>query len=81
MLKDNYIRKSIISKIFTRITNNRSLPQSQQETQATNIQDEEIRMSIDLLHVEATSEKLGHILKSHKIRSTFYTENTLRASL
>ena len=58
MLKENYIRKSIISKIFTRITDNRSLPQSQQETQATNIQDEEIRMSIDLLHVEATSEKL-----------------------
>ena len=53
-----YIRKSIISKIFTRITDNRSLPQSQQETQATNIQEEEIRMSIDLLHVEATSEKL-----------------------
>ena len=76
-----YIRKSIISKIFTRITDNRSLPQSQQETQATNIQEEEIRMSIDLLHVEATSEKLWHILKSHEIRSTFYTENTLRACL
>ena len=52
------IRKSIISKIFARITDNRSSPQSQQETQATNIQEEEIRMSIDLLHAEATSEKL-----------------------
>ena len=35
-------------------------------------------MSINLPYVEGTSEKLGHILRSHKTRSTFYTENTLR---
>ena len=34
-------------------------------------------MSINLLHVEGTSEKLQCILRSHKIRSTFYNENTL----
>ena len=34
-------------------------------------------MSINLLHVEGTSEKLQHTLISHKIRSTFYTEKTL----
>ena len=45
--------------------------------QATDIQEEEIRMSINLLRVEGTSEKLQLILRSHKNRSTFCTENTL----
>ena len=35
-------------------------------------------MSINLPYVEGTSKELWHILKSRKIRSTFYTENTLR---
>ena len=46
--------------------------------QATDIQEEEIRMSINLPYVEGTSEKLQHKLRSHKIRSTFYIEKTLR---
>ena len=62
-------------------TNNHSLPQSQQLTQARDIQEEEIRISINLPYVEGTSEKLRRILRSHKIRSTFYTENTLRKLL
>ena len=45
--------------------------------QATNIQQEKIRMSINLPYVEGTSEKLRRILRSHKIRSTFCTEMTL----
>ena len=49
--------------------------------QATDIQDEEIRMSINLPFVEGTSEKLRHILSFYKIRSTFYTEKTLRKLL
>ena len=49
--------------------------------QATDIQEEEIRMSINLLYVEGTSEKLRRILRYHKIRSTFYTEKTLRKPL
>ena len=57
------------------------MPQSQQLTQATDIQEEEIRMSINLPYVEGTSEKLRRILRSHKIRSTFYTEMTLRKLL
>ena len=48
VLKENGYQESIISKIFRRITNNHSLPQSQQLTQATDIQEEEIRMSINL---------------------------------
>ena len=44
-------------------------------------QEEEIRMSINLPYVENTSEKLRRLLGSHKIRSTFYTENTLRKLL
>ena len=34
-------------------------------------------MSINLSYVVDTSEKLRNILRSHKIRSTFYTEKTL----
>ena len=53
------------------------MTRSQQLTQATDIQEEEIRISISLPYVEGTSEKLQRILRSHKIRSTFYTEMTL----
>ena len=81
VLKENGYQESIINKIFRRITNNHSLPQSQQLTQATDIQEEEIRISINLLYVEGTSEKLWRILRSHKIRSTFYTDMTLRKLL
>ena len=80
-LKENGYRESIINKIFRRITNNHSLPQSQQLTQATDIQEEEIKTSINLPYIEGTSEKLRRILRSHKIRSTFYTEMTLRKLL
>ena len=80
VLKENGYQESIISKIFERITNNHSLPQSQQLTQAPDIQEEE-RMSMNLPPVEGTSEKLWCLLRSHKIRSIFYTENTLRKLL
>ena len=53
------------------------MSQSQQLTQATDIQEEEIRMSINLPYIEGTSKKLSRIFRSHKTRSTFYTENTL----
>ena len=62
MLKENGCQEYTISKIFKRITNNHSLPQSEQLTQATDIHEEVIRMSINLLYVEGTSEKLRHIL-------------------
>ena len=35
-------------------------------------------MSINLRYVEGTTKTLRCILKCHKIRSTFYTESTLR---
>ena len=81
VLKENGYEESIISKIFKRITNNHSLSQPQQQRQDTDIQEEEIRMSTNLPYVEDTSEKLRCILRSHKIRSTFYTESTLRKLL
>ena len=81
MLKENGYQESIISKIFRRITNNHSLPQSQQLMQATDIQEEEVKMSVNLPYIEGTSEKLQRILRSYKIRSTFYTEKTLRKLL
>ena len=81
MLKENGYQESIISKMFEGITNNCSLSQSRQLTQATDIHEEEIRMSINLPYIEGTSEKLQHILRYHKIGSTFYTENILHKLL
>ena len=81
MLKENRYRESIINKIFRRSADNHSLPQSQQLTQTTDIQEEEVRININLPYVEGTSEKLRRILRSHKTRSTFYTEMTLRKLL
>ena len=54
------IKKALLIKSLEllRITDNHSWPQSQQLTQATDIQDEEIKMSINLPYVEGTSEKL-----------------------
>ena len=57
------------------------MSQSQQLTQARDIQEEEIRIRINLPYVEGTSEKLRRILGSHKIRLIFYTEMTLRKLL
>ena len=79
VLRENGYQESIISKIFNRITDNsHSLPQLHQLTHATDIQEEEIRMSINLTYVEGISERLRRTSRSHKIRSTFCTENTLR---
>ena len=50
-------------------------------TNIQDIQDEEIRISVNLPYVEGTSEKLQHILRSHKIRSTFYTEMTFYTTM
>ena len=78
VLKENECQEIMISKIFKRITNNHSLHKSRQLTQTTDIQEEEIIMSINLPYAEGTSEKLRRILRYQKIRSTFYTEKTLR---
>ena len=79
VLTEKGYQESIISKIFRELlTLTGCLSQSQQLTQATDIQEEEIRMSINLPYVEGNSEKLRRMLKSHKIISTFYTESFLR---
>ena len=75
--KENVYQGSIFSKTLKRIIKNHSLSLSKQQTQATDIHEEEVRMSINLLHVKGTSEKLQPILRSHKIRSTFSNETTL----
>ena len=41
----------------------------------------EIRISINLPYIEGTRGKLLCVPRSHKIRSTFYTENILRKLL
>ena len=38
-------------------------------------------MSINLPYIESASEKLRRMLRSHKIRSIFYIESTLRELL
>ena len=68
MLKESGYQESIINKIFGRITNNHYLPQSQQLTQATDIQEEEIRTSINLPYVQGTSEKIPPVKKSDLIK-------------
>ena len=55
MSKKNGYQDSIISKIFNRITNSHSLCPTQQQIQAIDILEEEIRMSINLPYVEGTS--------------------------
>ena len=49
VLKENGYQEITISKIFKRITNKESSPHSQQQMEATDIQKEEIRMTINLL--------------------------------
>ena len=73
MLKENGYKESIISKIIKRIANNHSLSQLQQQKQARDIKEEDIRMSIKVL-----VKKYG--LYS-EIGSTFYTESTLHKIL
>ena len=58
---------------------NHSLPQSQQLARK---KEKDIRISINLLpYVEDISENLRRTLRSHKTRSTFYTEMTFRKPL
>ena len=55
------------------------ISQSQQQTQA---KEDEIKRSVNFQYVEGTCEKLRRrILRNHKIRLTFYTENTLHKLL
>ena len=56
----------------------RYLSLSQKFTQPTDVQEEEIRMGINLPYVEGTSEKMEHILRSQEIRPNFYTESISR---
>ena len=77
MLKENGYQESIVSNIFKTFTNNHSLSQSQQQLQVTYIQEQDFSMSVNLPYVGGISEKLRRILRSYKIRSTFYTESTL----
>ena len=80
MLKQNRYQERVISKIFHKITNSHCLSLSQQQMQATDIPEEEI-MTTHLPYIEGATEKIRRTHRSRKIRSTFYTENTLRKLL
>ena len=64
--------------LVTKVPNNHNLSQSQQQTQASNIQQEGISRNRNLPYVIGTTEKLPRIVRTHNIRSTFYTKNTFR---
>ena len=69
------IKKALLVKLELPIYH--TMSQLQQQIQSTDIQEGEIRMSINLLHVEGISEKLQCIIRSHKIRSIFHTKSAL----
>ena len=52
------------------------MSQSQQQTWEIDMQEDEIKMDINFLYFDGTTQKLLHMLRSNKSRSTFYTENT-----
>ena len=56
MLKENEYDESVTSNTLKRITNNQSFSQSQQQTQATDIREEEFNISINLPYVEGASK-------------------------
>ena len=56
MSKENGYQESIISKIFKRIPNNHSFSQPQQHKQATDLQEVEIRISINVPYVKVTNK-------------------------
>ena len=63
VLKENGYLESIISKIVKRISNNHSLSMSQEQMQATDIQVEEIRMSVNILQLRILVKNYGYILR------------------
>ena len=71
----------LVKSLRESLYNNYIFPQSQQQTQATDIHEEEIRMGINLPYVKVVSEKLQLILGTHRARFIFDTENTLRKLL
>ena len=66
VLQENEYQESIISKIFKRITNNHSLSNSQQQTQSTDMQEEEIIML-----------KLKVLVKNYNVYSSLKKQDPL----
>ena len=57
------------------------MSQPQEQTRATDIRAEEIKMSINLPYFEGTSETLRRMLRFQKIKSGFYAESTFHKLL
>ena len=70
------ITKALLVRSLRDLPNNHSLSQSQQEMEATDIQEEDIRISINIPYIEGTRDKQRRIPRSHKISSTFSFEST-----
>ena len=66
MLKESGYQENIISKIFQVINFNHTLSLSEKQPEATDIQEEEMKMNINLPCVERINEKVQRILISHK---------------
>ena len=50
---------------------------SKEQRQSADSQEEETRISLNLFYIVGMNEKLQRKLRTQKIRSTFYIENTL----
>ena len=81
VLQKNGYQEGITREIFKKITNNHCLFHSKQQAKSLDLPKAEIRMSVNLPYVEGASEKLQRMLRSHKIRSTFYNESILHKLL
>ena len=60
---------------------NHSWSQTQQQTQDIDIQEEQIRIKMNLPYFEGTIEKLWRILRFHRVRPTFSIKKALRKVL
>ena len=70
-------RKALLIKSLTEFLTVIACHSHSKKRKATDIQEEEIRMNINLPYFQGANEKIQRTLKSHKIRSTFYTKTTL----
>ena len=50
---------------------------SKEQKKSADSQEEEIRISLNLFYIVGMNKKLQRILRTQKIRSAFYIENTL----
>ena len=77
VLMSNDYSKKMINRVQNKVERRKTMPRVDSEE----TEEEELVGHVNLPYVKGTSEILRRILQSHKIRSTFYSKDTLRKSL